>query len=168
MIFGESVRNVLAVCVSPPIHKYFIEDPLQSVPENIPNFWTLGISPKQCHVYSMLALALPKPERSNRSSDLIRNSYLLDKQMIIDERWKVHTFFGYQDQREWLLTFGLEIIILQGVSSRKCLEGVIIMVSCRLRLFFEPAMTFISHKKLRPTVSVLVDFIYSKSVFYSM
>jgi hypothetical protein len=35
-------------------------------------------------VYSMLALALPKPERSNRSSGLIRNSYLLDKQMIID------------------------------------------------------------------------------------
>jgi hypothetical protein len=29
-----------------------------------------------------LALALPKPESSNRSSGLIRNSYLLDKQMI--------------------------------------------------------------------------------------
>jgi hypothetical protein len=35
-------------------------------------------------VYSMLALALPKPERSNRSSGLITNSYLLNKQMIID------------------------------------------------------------------------------------
>jgi hypothetical protein len=34
-------------------------------------------------VYSMRALALPKPERSNRSSGLISNSYLLDKQMII-------------------------------------------------------------------------------------
>jgi hypothetical protein len=32
----------------------------------------------------MLALALPKPERSNRPSGLIRNSYLLNKQMIID------------------------------------------------------------------------------------
>jgi hypothetical protein len=31
-----------------------------------------------------LALALPKPERSNRSSGLIINSYLLNKQMIID------------------------------------------------------------------------------------
>jgi hypothetical protein len=40
----------------------------------------------------------------------------------------VHTFFGYQDQREWLLTFGLGIIILQGVSRRKCLAGVNIMV----------------------------------------
>jgi hypothetical protein len=29
-------------------------------------------------------LALPKPERSNRSSGLIRNSYLLNKQMIVD------------------------------------------------------------------------------------
>jgi hypothetical protein len=35
-------------------------------------------------VYSMLDLALPKPERSNRSSGLIRNSYFLNKQMIID------------------------------------------------------------------------------------
>jgi hypothetical protein len=35
--------------------------------------------------------------------------------------------FGYQDQREWLLTFGLGIIILQGVSSRKSLAGVNIM-----------------------------------------
>jgi hypothetical protein len=41
--------------------------------------------------------------------------------------WKVHTFFGYQDQREWLLTFGLGIMILQGVSSRKSLAGVNIM-----------------------------------------
>jgi hypothetical protein len=36
--------------------------------------WTT--SPKH-DVYSMLAFALPKPERSNRSSGLIRNSYLL-------------------------------------------------------------------------------------------
>jgi hypothetical protein len=36
-------------------------------------------------------------------------------------------FFGYQDQREWLLTFGLRIIILQGVSRRKSLAGVNIM-----------------------------------------
>jgi hypothetical protein len=33
---------------------------------------------------SCLASALPKPKRSNRSSGLIRNSYLLNKQMIID------------------------------------------------------------------------------------
>jgi hypothetical protein len=32
-----------------------------------------------------------------------------------------------QDQREWLLTFGLGIIILQGVSRRKSLAGVNIM-----------------------------------------
>jgi hypothetical protein len=31
-----------------------------------------------------LAFALPKPEISNRSSGLIRNSYILNKQMIID------------------------------------------------------------------------------------
>jgi hypothetical protein len=59
-------------------------------------------------VYSMLASALPKPEtRSNRSSGLIRNSYLLDKQMIIDNSWlglantqdeRFTPFFGYQDQ----------------------------------------------------------------------
>jgi hypothetical protein len=35
--------------------------------------------------------------------------------------------FGYQDQRERLLTFGLGIITLQGVSSRKYLAGVNIM-----------------------------------------
>jgi hypothetical protein len=52
--------------------------------------------------------------------------------MIIEKSWlglantqdEVHTFFGSQDQREWLLTFGLGIIILQGVSSRKSLAGV--------------------------------------------
>jgi hypothetical protein len=38
----------------------------------------------QDDVYGKLALALPKPERSNRYSGLIRNSYLLNKQMIID------------------------------------------------------------------------------------
>jgi hypothetical protein len=44
--------------------------------------------PKNYHdVYSMLASALPKPEWSNRSSGLIRNSYLLNKQMIIDNSW---------------------------------------------------------------------------------
>jgi hypothetical protein len=37
--------------------------------------------------------------------------------------------FGYQDQREWLLTFGLEIVILHGVSSIKSLAGVNIMVA---------------------------------------
>jgi hypothetical protein len=81
-----------------------------------------------------LALALPKPERSNRSSGLMRDtcSYLLNKQMIIDNRWlglanaqdeRFTHFFCYQDQRERLLTFGLGIIILQGVSSRKSLAG---------------------------------------------
>jgi hypothetical protein len=40
---------------------------------------------QQVHdVYSMLGLSLPKPERSNRSLGLIRNSYILNKQMIID------------------------------------------------------------------------------------
>jgi hypothetical protein len=86
-----------------------------------------------------LALALPKPERSNRSSGLIRNSYLLNKQMIIDNSWlglantqpkKGVNLSSYQDQREWLLTFGLGIIILQGVSSRKSLLGVNIMRIC--------------------------------------
>jgi hypothetical protein len=75
------------------------------------------------------------PTRTNRSLGLIRNSYLLNKQMIIDNsclglantRWKVHTFFGYQDQREWLLTFGLGIIILRGVSRRKFLAGLNIL-----------------------------------------
>jgi hypothetical protein len=43
--------------------------------------------------------------RSNRSSCFIRNSYILNK----------------------LLTFGLGIIILQGVSRRKSLAGVNIM-----------------------------------------
>jgi hypothetical protein len=37
-------------------------------------------------------------------------------------------FFGYQYQRERLLTFGLGIMILQGVSSRKSLAGVNIMI----------------------------------------
>jgi hypothetical protein len=50
--------------------------------------------------------------------------YLLNKQMIIDNSClglanTQDAFFGYQDQREWLLTFGLGIIILQGVSRRK-------------------------------------------------
>jgi hypothetical protein len=35
-------------------------------------------------VTACLAFALPKPERSNRSLGLIRNSYLLNKQMTID------------------------------------------------------------------------------------
>jgi hypothetical protein len=36
-------------------------------------------------VYSMLVSALPKPDyRTNRSLGLIRNNYLLNKQMIID------------------------------------------------------------------------------------
>jgi hypothetical protein len=35
-------------------------------------------------VYRMLGLALLKPERSNISSGLIRNSYILNKQIIID------------------------------------------------------------------------------------
>jgi hypothetical protein len=80
----------------------------------------------------MLALALPKPERSNRFLGLIRNSYLSNKQMIIDNSWldlADTPFFGYQDQRERLLTFGLWIIILQGVSSRKYMAGVNIMIS---------------------------------------
>jgi hypothetical protein len=56
-----------------------------------------------------LALALPKPKRSNRSSGLIRNSKLLNKQMIIDNSLlglantqdeRFTPFFGYQDQRE--------------------------------------------------------------------
>jgi hypothetical protein len=34
-----------------------------------------------------LAIALPKSEKSNRSSGFIRNSYLLNKQMIIDNSW---------------------------------------------------------------------------------
>jgi hypothetical protein len=34
-------------------------------------------------VYSMLALALPKPKNQNRSLRLIRNSYLLNKQLLI-------------------------------------------------------------------------------------
>jgi hypothetical protein len=59
--------------------------------------------------YSMLASALPNPTRTNIYSGLIRNSYILNKQMIIynsslglantqDERFT--PFFGYQDQRE--------------------------------------------------------------------
>jgi hypothetical protein len=38
--------------------------------------------------------------RTNRFSGLIRNSYLLNKQMIIDN--SCFGFFGCQDQREWL------------------------------------------------------------------
>jgi hypothetical protein len=58
-----------------------------------------------------LASALPKPERSNRSSGLIRNSYsyLLNKQIIIDnsrlglantQDERLTSFWGSQDQRE--------------------------------------------------------------------
>jgi hypothetical protein len=53
----------------------------------IVNYCITGIGRTQWgdhDVYSTLALALPKPERSNRSSGFIRNSYLLNKQMIID------------------------------------------------------------------------------------
>jgi hypothetical protein len=91
-------------------------------------------------VYSMLALALPKCERSNRSSGLIRNGYLLNKQMIIDNSWlglantQDERFTPYQDQREWLLTFGLGIIFLQGVSRRKSLAGVNIMYLQRIEI----------------------------------
>jgi hypothetical protein len=52
--------------------------------------------------------------------------------MIIDNSWiglnTQDERFSYQDQREWLLTFGLGIIILQGVSSRKSLAEVNIML----------------------------------------
>jgi hypothetical protein len=74
------------------------------------------------------------PTRTNRSSGLIRNSYLLNKQMIID-----NSCLGLATQDERFipflvikikgndLTFGLGIIILQGVSRRKSLAGVNIM-----------------------------------------
>jgi hypothetical protein len=39
-------------------------------------------------------------------------------------------FLGYQEHKGNDLTFGLGIIILQGVSSRKSLTGVNIMSSC--------------------------------------
>jgi hypothetical protein len=94
--------------------------------------WNLG---EPMMFTACLAFAFPKPERSIRSSGLIRNSYLLSKQMIID-----NSSLGLaktQDERftPFLvikikgndLTFGLGIIILQGVSSRKSLAGVNIM-----------------------------------------
>jgi hypothetical protein len=104
-------------------------------------------------VYSMLALALPKHKRSNRSSGLIRNSYLLNKQMIIDNSW----FFGYQDQREWLLTFGLGIMILQGVSSRKSLAGVVsrLMSECAL-----PTSPDLPHARLKCRRNLLTASFY--------
>jgi hypothetical protein len=57
----------------------------------------------------MLESALPKPEISNRTSGLNRNSYHLNKQMIIDnsslglantQDERFAPMFGYQDQRE--------------------------------------------------------------------
>jgi hypothetical protein len=97
------------------------------------------------YVYRMFGVG-PKPERSNKSSGLIRNSYLLNKQMIIDNSWlglantqyeRFTPFFSYQDQREWLLTFGLGIIILQCVSSRKSL-AVVNMCVCVSGFCFHP------------------------------
>jgi hypothetical protein len=61
--------------------------------------------------------------------------------------WKVHTFFGYQDQREWLLTFGLGIIILQGVSRRKSLAGLSIMITT---LSYKSLCIFIAYQTLKP------------------
>jgi hypothetical protein len=90
------------------------------------------------------------PTRANRSSALIRNSYLSNKQMIIynsclglvntqDERFTPF-YLCYQDHREWLLTFGLGIIILQGVSRRKSLAGVNIM---RLKILSQYIIIFL-------------------------
>jgi hypothetical protein len=80
-------------------------------------------------VVMMFTACLPQhsqnPIRTNRSSGLIRNSYLLNKQIIMDNRCLGLAYlFGYEDQRELLLTFGLGIIILQGVSRRISLAGV--------------------------------------------
>jgi hypothetical protein len=87
----------------------------------------------------MFTACLPQhsqnPTRTNRSSGLIKNSYLLDKQLIIDN--SCLGLANTQDERftpflvikiKWNdLTFGLGIIILQGVSRRKSLAGVNIM-----------------------------------------
>jgi hypothetical protein len=84
----------------------------------------------------MLRACLPQhshnPTRTNRSSGLIRKSYLLNKQMIIDNSClalantqdeRFTPFLVIKIKREWLLTFGLGIIILHSVSRRKSLAG---------------------------------------------
>jgi hypothetical protein len=78
---------------------------------------------------------LQNPTRTNRSSGLIRNSYILflNKQMIIDN--SCLGLANTQDERftPFLVikikgndchTIGLGIIILQGISRRKSLAGV--------------------------------------------
>jgi hypothetical protein len=92
----------------------------------------------------MFTACLPQhsqnPTRSNISSGWIRNSYLLNKQMIRDNSWlglantqdeRFITFLVIKIKGNWLLTFGLGIILLQGVSSRKYLAGVNIMYTTK-------------------------------------
>jgi hypothetical protein len=82
----------------------------------------------------MFTACLPQhsqnPTRTNGSSGLIRNSYLLSKQMIMDnsclglantqdERFTPFLVIKIKGNDCW--TFGLGIIILQGVSRRKSL-----------------------------------------------
>jgi hypothetical protein len=87
----------------------------------------------------MFTACLPQhsqnPTRTNRSSGLTRKSYLLNKQMIIDN--SCLGLANTQDERftpflviniKWLLTFGLGIVILQGVSRSKYLAGVYTML----------------------------------------
>jgi hypothetical protein len=66
----------------------------------------------------------PPGRTPKQTNDYIYNSWL-GLANAQDERFT--PFLGYQDQREWLFTFGLGIMILQGVSSRKSLAGVNIM-----------------------------------------